>query len=53
MRKESSATSVPADKLFAEQQLQDKEIGTFVSMQLTRYRPPDKAELQSESELTK
>jgi len=33
--------------------LQDKEIGIFVSLCLTQDQPPGRAELQSESELTK
>jgi len=37
----------------AERQLKDAEIGTFVSLRLTQEQPPEKAEIQSESEFTK
>jgi len=52
-KKEDSATPMSCDKTLAERQLQDKEIGTFVSLWLTHSQPPEKTELQSESELTK
>ena len=37
----------------AERQLRDAEIGTFVSLRLNQGHPPEKAEIQSESEFTK
>jgi len=51
--RKGSADTPPNGRLLAEQQLQDAEIGTFVSLRLTRSCPPGKAELQVESELTK
>jgi len=53
MNKEKSTTPVLAEESLAERQLKDAETGTFVSLRLTRYQPPRKAELQSESKLTK
>ena len=54
MRKaKGSPASVPQEQTLAERQLLDKEVGTFVSLQLRSDQPPKKAEVQLESELTK
>ena len=45
--------STPVNETMAERQLKDAEIGTFVSLRLTQEQPPEKAEIQSESEFTK
>jgi len=45
--------SAPVAETMAERQLRDAEIGTFVSLQLNQEHPPEKAEIQSESEFTK
>ena len=45
--------AAPVAETMAEWQLRDAEIGTFVSLQLNQGHPPEKAEIQSESELTK
>ena len=50
---EGPDTSPPVMETMAERQLRDTEIGTFVSLWLNQEHPPEKAEIQSESEFTK
>ena len=45
--------TAPVAETMAERQLRDAEIGTFVSLRLNQGHPPEKAEIQSESEFTK
>jgi len=53
VNREEPVASTPVAETMAERQLRDAEIGTFVSLRLTWEQPPEKAEIQSESELTK
>ena len=45
--------TAPVAGNMAERQLRDAEIGTFVPLRLNQEHPPEKAEIQSESEFTK
>ena len=53
MNQEKPTTPTPVAETMAERQHRDPEIGTFVSLRLTREQPPEKTEIQSESEFTK